>query len=331
VGGGTKTVTNNTPWAPAQPYILQGLQNDQSVLNANQPGLQSLASGLTSNVIPGIQNQIGQNQQQLQPGYNYINSTLGTNPGLANPANSQLSAYGNGNYLNSNNAQVQQLAQFAGQQAGNAVNSAFSQAGRTGSGANQTDLARGVTQAELQPLLQNNQYEQGLQQQALGMLGQNYNYGLGMQSNALSQLPGMTAAGYSGYTPLLAGTQLAGQLPYMGINSYANALGALSGNYGTSTSQQSGGLLNNMLGAGAMLGSAAIMASDRRLKTNLKLLGRAKDGLGVWEWNWKSDPNGERVTGVIADEVKTLRPHAYVENYRDGYDGVNYAALGSMA
>jgi hypothetical protein len=29
----------------------------------------------------------------------------------------------------------------------------------------------------------------------------------------------------------------------------------------------------------------------------------------------------------MADEVKQLRPWAYIENYRDGYAGVNYGAL----
>jgi hypothetical protein len=71
--------------------------------------------------------------------------------------------------------------------------------------------------------------------------------------------------------------------------------------------------------------------SDRRLKTNIEKVGEASDGLGIYEWNWKASPDGPKVRGVIADEVERLRPHAYVKNFRDGYDGVNYAALGSMA
>jgi hypothetical protein len=32
--------------------------------------------------------------------------------------------------------------------------------------------------------------------------------------------------------------------------------------------------------------------------------------------------------GVMADEVKVLRPQAYIENYcGSGFDGVNYGAL----
>jgi hypothetical protein len=178
-------------------------------------------------------------------------------------------------------------------------------------------------------MLQNNQFEQGLQQQALGQLSSNYNTGIGAQSAAAGMLPSYQSSQFAGYTPYFQGMQLEGQLPYYGSQSLGT-IGSLMGNYGTTTGTQPGGWGTDLLNAAAMAGSAALMHSDRRLKTNLKLLGRAKDGLGVWEWNWKSDPQGERVTGVIADEVKALRPHAYVENYRDGYDGVNYAALGSM-
>ena len=79
--------------------------------------------------------------------------------------------------------------------------------------------------------------------------------------------------------------------------------------------------------AGSAMQAGAIAFSDRRLKTNIELVKRDPDGLGWYGWNWRSDPNGPREYGVIADEVKDLRPWAYVENYRDGYDGVNYAKL----
>ena len=219
-----------------------------STYNQNQPQLQALQSSLTGSVLPGIQQQMQTTNQELQPGFGYVNSTLASNPGLANPANAQLGAYGNGSYLNENNAAVQQLAQFAGQQAGNAVNSAFSSAGRTGSGNNVTDLARGVTQAELAPLLQNNQFEQQMQMQGLSGLSGNYNTGLGVQANAAGMLPSFTNAQYTGYTPYLAGTQLAGQLPYYG-SSTIGQIGSLLGNYGTTNSTQPGGWGNDVLNA----------------------------------------------------------------------------------
>jgi hypothetical protein len=293
----TSQTTTSAPPSWAVPLIQGGANDVLNTYNQNQPQLGALETGLTGSTIPGLQQQIGDTKQQLQPGFNYVNSTL--SPGFLDTGSSQAQALGN----------------YAGQQAGNAVNSAFSQAGRTGSGNHATDLARGVTQAELSPMLQNLQYNEGIQNQAAGLL------------------PGMTAAQYAGYTPLLGATQLAGQLPYYGSQSLGT-MGSLLGNYGTSTStgSQPGGWLNGLLSAGASLGSAAIMASDRRLKTNITLEHRDPDGLGWYSWNWKSNPNGKREEGVIADEVEKLRPWAFVKGFVGGvYDGVNYATVGSVA
>lgn len=326
----SKTKSTSAPWAPAQPILLGAGQGITDIVNGNKDNLAGIESGITGGTIPGIQGQIAQQGQQLQPGYGYIGNTLANNPGNANPANSFLQSTLGGQYLNSN-PYVQQLAQFAGQQAGNSIDSAFSMAGRTGSGDHATDLARGVTQAELQPLLQNYQYERGLQDQAAGQLSGNYNTGLGIQSQAAGMLPGYSTSQFAGYTPLLGAQQLAGQLPYYGANALGNVGGLFNG-YGTQTSTNpGGGWMNGLLSAGASLGSAAIMASDRRLKTNIELEFRAPDGLGWYSWNWRSNPNGEREHGVIADEVEKLRPRAFVKGFVNGiYDGVNYAALGGM-
>lgn len=290
----TKTTSTSTPWAPAQP-ILTGAGNDiLHTVQGNAGNLQNVESGITGGTIPGIQAQMGQQAQQLQPGYGYINSALSPD------------------YLKTGQAQAQALGDYAGQQAGNAINSTFSLAGRTGSDNHATDLARGVTQAQLAPMLQNLQYNQGIQNQAAGML------------------PGYSTSQFAGYSPMLGAQQLAGQLPYYGTQALGNIGGLYSG-YGTQTGTQPGGWLNGLLGAGASLGSAAIMASDRRLKTNIRKVGEAKDGLSIYDWNWKSAPNGETVRGVIADEVEKLRPWAFVPNFKGEYAGVDYATLGSLA
>lgn len=261
MGGSKKTTATSTPWKPAQPYILGGLQSVQNTYNANQPQLQALSSSLTGSTIP------------------------------------QLQAIAGGSYLNGN-PYTTALANQAGQAAGNAVNSAYSGAGRTGGGYSVSDLARGVDQAQNQVLFQNYQNERGLQQDA--------------------------------FTKLLAASQLAGQLPYYGSQSLAQTLGALTGGYGQQTQKQGGGFLDSLLGAAAA-SAPYILSSDRRLKTNIVKMGEAKDGLGIYEWNWKAEPDGERARGVIADEVERLRPWAFVKGYVGGiYDGVNYASLGSL-
>ena len=398
----SKTKSTSTPWAPAQPILTGAGNSILNTVNGNAGNLSNIEQGITGGTIPGIQQQIGDQKQQMQPGLGYIGQTLGTNPGLNNPANDylkgslgrdflnanpangylggtlnkaflnsnpadkQLGAIGAGKYLGAN-PYTNSLAQFAGQQAGNAVNSAFSSAGRTGSDNHATDLARGVDQASNGVLFQNYQNERGLMNQALGqqgqdyntalgiqsqnaaqmgqnyntavgqqqnaanMLGSTYNAGLGAQANAAGMLPGYGTSQFAGYSPLLGAQQLGGQLPYYGANAAGNVGGLFNG-YGQQTSQQPGGWLNGLLGAGASLGSAAIMASDRRLKTKIELKFRDPDGLGWYEWNWKSNPNGEREYGVIADEVEKIRPHAFVKGFVNGiYDGVNYAALGGEA
>lgn len=83
--------------------------------------------------------------------------------------------------------------------------------------------------------------------------------------------------------------------------------------------------IGNTLGQIAQIG--AMFLSDRRLKTNIKLLRRDPDGLGWYSWNWKADPEGSVQTGVIADEVEKLRPWAFIHDYQNGYAGVNYGAL----
>ena len=290
----SKTSSTSTPWAPAQPILLGAGQGITDIVNSNKGNLANVEGGITGSTIPGIQAQMGQQNQQLQPGYGYLNRTLGAD------------------YLGTGQAQAQALGDYAGQQAGNQVNSAFSQYGRTGSGNHATDLARGVTQAELQPMLQNLQFNQGIQQQSAGML------------------PGYTNAQFAGYTPLLGAQQLAGQLPYYGANALGN-IGGLYGGYGQQTGTQPGGWLGGLLGAASnMFSFSPIKLSDRRLKTNIKKVGEASDGLGIYTWNWKADPKGPTVTGVIADEVEKLRPWAFVPNFKGDYAGVNYAALGGV-
>jgi hypothetical protein len=140
-------------------------------------------------------------------------------------------------------------------------------------------------------------------------------------------LPNINASRFAGVTPALAATQLAGQLPYYGIQNVGQ-LGQLYDGYGSESKKSPGGWGTDILGAAV---SAIPFLSDRRLKTNIRKLAEAKDGLGIYEWNWKADPGGDPVRGVIADEVEKLRPWAFVPNFIGEYAGVNYAALGSLA
>lgn len=96
---------------------------------------------------------------------------------------------------------------------------------------------------------------------------------------------------------------------------------------GTSTSKQSGGLLSSILGSAAQLGSAAIMASERRVKRDIVKLGEEADGLGVYRYNYIWDDDTEHARfGVMVDEVERIRPWAMGPEIA-GVRTVNYGAL----
>jgi hypothetical protein len=77
------------------------------------------------------------------------------------------------------------------------------------------------------------------------------------------------------------------------------------------------------------LGGAAIMASDIRMKENIKKVGNL-NGLNVYEFDYKPEFKDEagygRFIGVMAQEVETVRPDAVVTK-EDGYKMVNYGVL----
>lgn len=84
--------------------------------------------------------------------------------------------------------------------------------------------------------------------------------------------------------------------------------------------QQQQAQSNSMLGGLFGLGSSLIMASDRRLKRNVRRIGRYANGMPKYsyEYVW----GGGRRVGVMSDDVRKVRPDAVTRI--DGYDAVNY-------
>lgn len=176
-----KSTTKNDPWEPAQPYILQGLQNSGRVFDQTQPQLEAFAGMQRDSygrLAPGAEAGI-----QLAQGR--VNNTLagkfaGMNPGqqtflnaMGNPraTNDYMGAVGNnpssqgvdglaggsfvgggagadyfrdvvgGKFVN-NNPYLQDNIDAAVGDARDSVSSLFSRAGRYGSEANQATMAR---------------------------------------------------------------------------------------------------------------------------------------------------------------------------------------------
>ena len=248
---------------------------------------------------PALQSLTNQQREDIiQPLQQRFGQTMG-------PASQASGYYGDvlsGKYMNGN-PYMGQVTNTLNRNIADQVNSQFEGAGRYGSDAYAGTLARETGAADAN--LGYNNYNDEMNRMG-GAAGAATNAN-GQYAQALSGAIGQNAA-----------------LPYTGTQAMAGSLGQLM-NGGTSVQYQP----NPIWGAvGAGLGAAGAAFSDVRLKTNVELLHRDPDGLGWYSWNWKSAPNGEKEKGVLAHEVKELRPQAYVENYRgSGFDGVNYARL----
>jgi hypothetical protein len=80
-----------------------------------------------------------------------------------------------------------------------------------------------------------------------------------------------------------------------------------------------GGLLN----AAGKAGSFGALFSDRRLKTDIKCIGTAANGLPVYEFNYVW--GGPRQTGYMADDVEKIAPWAVGESH--GFKTVDYSKV----
>lgn len=121
--------------------------------------------------------------------------------------------------------------------------------------------------------------------------------------------------------------QLAGQatsLPQLAAGNYAGAVGGLFGQYNQTTQKQA---LGPALIQGASNAAGAYAASDRRLKVDIEQIGKEADGLGVYNYRYVTDqPDAPLRTGVMADEVASLRPWALGPQV-NGFSTVRYGDL----
>jgi len=82
--------------------------------------------------------------------------------------------------------------------------------------------------------------------------------------------------------------------------------------------------LATVLGAADKAPGLAAALSDRRLKENIKLIGKSKRGFKIYTFEYKDKKYGEGIyQGVMSDEV----PKENVIVSQDGYDMVNYSNL----
>lgn len=197
-----------------------------------------------------------------------------------------------------------------------------------------------------------NAYGQGLgaQQNALGQtgammgnlqaptnwgaqLGQMYGQGAQNQSQGAGMLGlgGQTVEGYqqSALNDAIQRYQFAQQEPWQriqNINQFTNSMQPYGVQAGTGQGTQAGGgpstssQVMSGIGTGATIVGAAMMMSDRRLKTNVRHIGKTNAGhnLYAWDYVW-----GQPGVGVMADEV----PEDWVATHESGFKMVDYSKV----
>lgn len=131
----------------------------------------------------------------------------------------------------------------------------------------------------------------------------------------INEIIGLTS-GTQLQTPQFANTP---QSSVAGTDTAGLATNAYNQNYNTWLQAQNQN--NSLLGGLFGLGSAAIIASDRRLKTAIQKIGELANGLNVYTYRYKG--RAETHTGVMADEVARIMPKA-LRWLPSGFYGVDY-------
>ena len=336
MGGSSKqtTVSQTSPYTPAQPAI-------QDVLNHAS---QNYATGVGAQVYQGprvaaynqneidAQNNIAADARNgvsgtTQAGLDYVKNQLGTN--TINPFLEQ---------------------QIAGSQndAANSIAARFSGAGRYGSGAAQTAIASKVAQVGNDA--RSGAYE-AQQNRNVGLLGQLGNLEqLRQQPNQNLLQIGQLQQGHDQANLAADQQQFQEQqtAQTQALENYAKlAYGAGGlGQNGTSTTKTSANPVQQALGIGTSLvglggssglfsgisglfgggglgqASSSLLYSDKRLKKDVKKVGKLDNGMPVYSYGMKA--GGPKQIGLLAQEVEKRMPEAVATDPMTGYKKVNY-------
>ncbi len=187
------------------------------------------------------------------------------------------------------------------------------------------------------------------QQFATGVQGLNFNqigqYGSlsGSLANTASQTvtnPVLQSLGFGNLNPGYSGsTGSAGgsvAIPQVGTNSlFPTNSSSAADIYGTNFNAQSAAAIsaaNNQAALQAAgLNAAGSIAggflSDKRLKTDIKKVGKSKSGIPEYEYSYKTDRLKRRYRGAMAQDLEKLRPSAVVEDPITGLKAVDYRQI----
>lgn len=161
----SKTKTKNEPWAPAQPYILKGLENSGRVFDQQQPSLDKYSAmqmDTYGRLAPGA-------EQGIVGSQGLVNDTIA------------------GKYLKGN-PYLEGMINQTRDNVTNDVSGQFSSAGRYGSGMHAGVLAKYLADAENNMRFNNYGMERGYQNQAIDQAQSLMNGTQGLLNNA-AELP----------------------------------------------------------------------------------------------------------------------------------------------
>lgn len=319
----SKTTTENKPPAWAQPLFERSATDAMGLYNSGAGGntyMGSTVADLSDTTMAGV-------NQLAQAGANW--NTAGDNPVGGSAAAANLAGMASGDYLRNGNPYFNAALQGQLDDTAAQVQSAFSGAGRYGSGANTGVLASKL--GNIRSAALSDQFNRDTQNQitATGMLDQQRNLGLDrVQQNFQNRLAGAGATLQAGQ---VLDTQSQAKLLdevqkwYAVDNKDWNRLAMLqaaaagsAGNYGTQNSTQRTPV--NIAGA---LGSIFSGKSDIRLKEDIRRVG-TRNGLGVYEFAYTGAP--DRWRGIMAQELPLGSDALIIE--ADGFYAVDYAKLG---
>ena len=273
----------------AQPIAKEAAGTVTGTVNANAGNLANLTSQV-SGLVPGLIDQYRAGDSGVDAAGGYVTDVLG------------------GKYQNGNPRLQAMIDQMSGDVTSR-VGAAYGSRGSFGGTAYTTALAKGLSEAEL------------------GLRYGNYSDEMNRMGSAAGMAPSIAQGQYTGVPEILQSAGMGAEMPYAGINALSGGLSSLFSG-GTQKNKGPGLGSQIMAGAAQAAGAYAGAQSDRRLKKNIVPVGELPNGLTVYDWTYRSDPEEATYRGVMADEVKDKVPEAYIENFRDGYAGVNYALVG---
>lgn len=142
-----------------------------------------------------------------------------------------------------------------------------------------------------------------------------YNAQQGYKQNAASLAPSITQSSYLPLESAFSTGQIGAMMPMQAALANSSGVGGLLGQYQTVNGKQtSSGGIGEVVGMGLQ---AASLFSDRRLKTDVKRVGKTDAGSPIYTYRYQGE--GPYHMGVMADEV----PEANGPDV-DGYATVRY-------